>query len=129
MIKIFGREPALILGFIAAAVQSLTAFGWTVSPGVQTAVNAIAAAVVAVISAIVLKTGALGAALMQFATAGMALVVGLGLDWSTERQGWVMALVAAGIALFTRTQVTAPVPVVALEESSPAERKAPVQSV
>lgn len=119
MIKIFGREPALILGFIAAAVQSLTAFGISVSPGVQTAVNAIAAAVVAVISAVILKDGALGAALMQLATAGMALVVGLGLDWSTERQGWVMALVAAGIALFTRTQVVAPVPTTGLEQSSP----------
>lgn len=117
--KIFGREPALILGFIAAAVQSLFAFGVNVSPGVQTAINAIAAAVVAVISAIVLKNGALGASLMQLATAGMALVVGLGLDWSTERQGWVMSLVAAGIALFTRTQVEAPIPSVHLERTSP----------
>lgn len=125
MVKIFGREPALILGFIAAAVQSLTAFGISVSPGVQTAVNAIAAAVVAVVSAVVLKDGALGAALMQLATAGMALVVGLGLDWSTERQGWVMALVAAGIALFTRTQVTAPVSTVALERHSPVKHIGP----
>lgn len=123
--KIFGREPALILGFIAAAVQSLTAFNVHVSPGVQTAVNAIAAAVVAIISAIVLKNGALGASLMQLAVAGMALVVGLGLDWSTERQGWVMALVAAGIALFTRTQVTPPVPTTRLEQSSPVK---PVQA-
>lgn len=125
MVKIFGREPALILGFIAAAVQSLTAFGISVSPGVQTAVNAIAAAVVAIVSAIVLKDGALGAALMQLATAGMALVVGLGLDWSTERQGWVMALVAAGIALFTRTQVTAPVAATRLEQHSPVKPVGP----
>lgn len=128
--KIFGREPALILGFIAAAVQSLAAFNVHVSPGVQTAVNAIAASVVAIISAVVMKTGAVGAALMQLATAGMALVVGLGLDWSTERQGWVMALVAAGIAMFTRTQVTAPVTLHALEQSSPIEPPAqPVQAV
>jgi hypothetical protein len=117
--KIFGREPALILGFIAAAVQSLTAFGINVSPNVQTAVNAIAAAVVGIVSAVVLKNGALAAGLMQLATAVMALVVGLGLDWNTERQGWVMALVAAGIALFTRTQVTAPVPATRLEQVSP----------
>lgn len=117
--RFFGREPALILGFIAALVQSLAAFGWHVSPGVQTAVNAVAAAVVAVISAIVLKSGALAASLMQLATAAMALVVGLGLDWNTERQGWVMALVAAGIALFTRTQVQAPVSDIKLERSTP----------
>jgi hypothetical protein len=48
----------------------------------------------------------------------MSLVVGLGLDWDTTRQGWVMALVAAGIALFTRTQVTAPVSTVPLEQHS-----------
>lgn len=128
MVKIFGREPALILGFIAAFVQSLFAFGVDVSPGVQTAINAIAAAVVAIVSAVVLRNGALGAALMQLATAGMALVVGLGLDWTTERQGWVMALVAAGIALFTRTQVTAPVPSVRLEETSPL-KPAPLREV
>lgn len=128
MKTMWGREPALWLGFIAAAVQSLTAFGISVSPGVQTAVNAIATAIVGIISAIVLKNGALGAALMQFATAGMALIVGLGLDWNTERQGWVMALVAAGIALFTRTQVTAPVPSVHLERTSPLETKPPVQA-
>jgi hypothetical protein len=116
--KIFGREPAHCLGFIAAAVQSLTAFGINVSPGVQTAVNAIAASVVAITLAVVLHNGAVGAALMQFATAGMSLVVGLGLDWDTTRQGWVMALVAAGIALFTRTQVTAPVSTVPLEQHS-----------
>lgn len=127
--KIFGREPALILGFVAAAVQSLAAFGVDVSPGVQTAVNAIAAAIVAIILAVVLKNGALGAALMQLASAGMALVVGLGLDWDTTRQGWVMALVAAGIALFTRTQVTAPVSSLPVEQSSPLESKPPVASV
>lgn len=120
MFKIFGREPALWLGFVAALVQSLTAFGWNVSPGVQTAVNAVAAGVVAVILAVVLKNGAIAGALMQLATGGMALVVGLGLNWSTDRQSLVMSAVAALIALFTRTQVTAPVPESAVERKVPA---------
>lgn len=126
--KVFGREPALWLGFIAAAVQSLTAFGIEVSPDIQTSVNVTAAAIVALILAVVLKTGAVGAALMQLANGGMALVVGLGLDWGTDRQALLMSAVAALLALFTRTQVTAPVPSVPLEQSSPITPVPPVTS-
>jgi hypothetical protein len=109
--KIFGREPALWLGLVSGIVQMVVAMGVDVSPGVQTAVNAIAAGVVAVVLAVVLKSGALGAALMQVAQGAVALMVGLGLDWSTERQGAVMGAVALIVAFFTRTQVEAPVAV------------------
>jgi hypothetical protein len=119
MIKIFGREPALWLALIAGVVQSLTAFGVNVSPGVQTAVNAVAAGVVAVILAVVLKSGAIAAALMQLAAGGMALVVGLGLNWGADRQSIVMSAVAVLISFFTRTQVTAPVPETAVERKVP----------
>jgi hypothetical protein len=116
--KILGREPALLLGFVAAAVKML-GYLFNVSGDVQTAINAIAAGVVAVILAIMLRSGALGAAIMQVASAVMALIVGLGLDWSADKQALVMAVVSAGLALFTRTQVTAPVTAVMLEQSSP----------
>ena len=117
--KIFGREPVYWLGFVAAAVQFATAFGLDVSPGVQTAINTVAACIVALITAVVLKTGAVAAALLNLAQAGMALAVGLGLDWSADKQGKVMAAVAALLALWRREKVTAPVPAVALETSSP----------
>ncbi|MET8378072.1 hypothetical protein [Streptomyces microflavus] len=117
--RIFGREPVYVLGFIAAGLQALTAFGLDVTETQQTLVNFFAAAVVGVITAIVLKTGALAAALLGFAQSGMALAVGFGLDWSTDMQGKVMAAIAALLALWLREKVTAPVPEVGLEQSSP----------
>jgi hypothetical protein len=117
--KIFGREPALILGLVAAALKLATAFGLDVSADQQTLINTVLACAVALASAIVLKSGAVAATVMQLAQAGMALFVGFGLDWSADKQGLVMAVVASGIALFTRTQVEAPVPAARLEQSSP----------
>lgn len=117
--KIFGREPVYLLGFIAALLQALSAFGVDISDGTQTAINAASAAAVGVITAIVLKNGALAAMLVQFAQAVMALCVGLGLDWSADHQSKVMAAIAALITLWLRERVTAPVPETALERSSP----------
>lgn len=117
--KIFGREPIYLLGFIAALLQALSAFGVDISDGTQTAINAVSAAAVGVITAIVLKNGALAAMLVQFAQAVMALCVGLGLDWSAEHQSKVMAAIAALITLWLRERVTAPVPETAIERSSP----------
>jgi hypothetical protein len=117
--KIFGREPVYLLGFIAALLQALSAFGVDISDGTQTAINAASAAAVGVITAIILKNGALAAMLVQFAQAVMALCVGLGLDWSADHQSKVMAAIAALITLWLRERVTAPVPETAIERSSP----------
>ncbi|MER6492737.1 hypothetical protein [Streptomyces griseorubiginosus] len=117
--KIFGREPVYLLGFIAAFLQALSAFGVDISEGTQTAINAVSAAAVGVITAVVLKNGALAAMLVQFAQAVMALCVGLGLDWSAEHQSKVMAAIAALVTLWLREKVTAPVPDTALERTSP----------
>ncbi|MFJ9012358.1 hypothetical protein [Streptomyces canus] len=117
--KILGREPVYLLGFIAALLQALSAFGVDISDGTQTLINAVSAAAVGLITAIVLKTGALAAMIVQFAQAVMALCVGLGLDWSADHQSKVMAAIAALITLWLRERVTAPVPAVPLEQSSP----------
>ena len=119
MPRIFGREPALLLGFAAAALKLLTAFGLDVSATQQAVINTALAAAVGVWLAVVAKNGALGAALIQFAQAVMAAFVGFGLDWSTDKQGYVMAAIAALLALFERTQITAPVASTRLEEFSP----------
>ncbi|KOV07528.1 hypothetical protein [Streptomyces sp. XY533] len=116
--KLFGREPALILGFIAAVVK-LLGYQFDVSAGTQTAINVLAASVVGLILAIVAKTGAWAAALLQAAQAVMALFGGLGLDWSADLQAYVMAAIAAGLALYERTQITPPLPDTRLEQSSP----------
>ncbi|MGV9278041.1 hypothetical protein [Streptomyces griseosporeus] len=115
---LFGREPALLLGFIAAAVK-LLGYELDVSDGVQTAINAIAAGVVALIIAIVAKNGAWGAALLQTAQAVMSLFVGLGLDWSADRQALWMAAIGALLAVVERFMVTPPLASTRLEQSSP----------
>ncbi|WP_329376002.1 hypothetical protein [Streptomyces sp. NBC_01483] len=115
---LFGREPALLLGFIAAAVK-LLGYELNVSAGTQTAINATAAAVVALIIAIVAKNGAWGAAILQLAQAFMSLFVGLGLDWSADRQALWMSTIAVLLAVVERFMVTPPVSSTRLEQSSP----------
>ena len=117
--KIFGREPVYLLGFIAAFLQALSAFGVDISDSTQTLINAVSAAAVGLITAVVLKTGAVAAMIVQFAQAVMALCVGLGLDWSADHQSKVMAAIAALVTLWLRERVTAPVSSVPLEQSSP----------
>ena len=117
--RIFGREPVYVLAFIAVFIKLLAAFGMDVSEHQQALINTALSCAVAVISAIVLRNGALGAAILQFASAAMAAFVGFGLDWSTEKQAAVMAIVAAGLAVVEHREVTAPVPAVGIERSSP----------
>lgn len=108
--KIFGREPALWLALVAIVVKTVSAFVIEVSADQQTLVNAVAAAVLGLVLAVVSKAGAVGAAVLGFAQAVLALAVGYGLDLSAEKQAVLMALVATLVGMFERTQVTPPVP-------------------
>src|ERR1044072_9746001 len=91
------RDPALLLGLIAAAVK-LLGYELNVTAGVQTAINAIAAGVVAIIIAFIAHNGAWAAAILQTAQAVMSLFVGLGLDWTAGRQALWMSSIAALLA-------------------------------
>jgi len=107
--KILGREPALWLGLVAIIVQTVSAFWVNVSADQQTWINAVAAAIVGLLVAVSTGDGIV-AAILGLAQAVLALAVGFGLDWSADRQGIALSLVAAIVAMFTRTQVIAPVP-------------------
>jgi len=124
-LRIFGREPALLLGFAAAGLKLAAAFGLNVSDAQQALINAVLAAAVGVWLAIVAKDGALGAAITQLAQSFLALFLGFGLDWSAAKQATVMATLAAALALWERTQITAPVAATALEQTSPYSPSAP----
>ncbi len=117
--KVFGREPVYILAVIAIALKLAAAYGLDVSENQQTLINTVLSCIVAVASAVVLKTGAAGAAILQLASAGLALFVGFGLDLSAEQQAGWMSFVAAVLAVVEHREVEAPVPVLRVEQSSP----------
>lgn len=123
--RIFGREPVYILAFIAVALKLAAAHGLDVSADQQTLINTALSCAVAVASAIVLRNGAAGAAILQFASAALALFVGFGLHLSAEEQAGWMSLVAAVLAVVEHREVTAPVAAVPLEQSSPVKPSAP----
>lgn len=123
--RIFGREPVYVLAFLAVALKLAAAFGLDVTAEQQTLINTVLSCVVAIASAVVLQNGALGAAILQFASAAMALFVGFGLDWSAEKQGLVMASVAALLAIVEHREVQAPLSQVPLEQSSPLKPRPP----
>jgi hypothetical protein len=112
-VKILGREPATVLALIAICVKLTAAFGWNASADTQAWVNGAAAAAVGVLVAIIAHD-AVGAAVVGFAQAALALAVGLGLDWSSERQAVVLTAVTIVVGMWDRTQVTAPVPAAAV---------------
>lgn len=103
---IFGREPALVVGFIGAALSVLASLGL---PGL---VPDQVALIVAALSA---ATGAVTAALTRPVAPGAftglvgalaALAAGYGLDVPPETVGAVNGLVLAAAALITRGEVS-----------------------
>ncbi|MFD8777512.1 hypothetical protein [Streptomyces sp. NPDC059916] len=118
-VKIFGREPSAILGLVAMAVQFVSAFVIEVDQDTQALVNAVAAAVVGLIVAAMVKDGSLLAAITGFAQAALALGMNLGLDWSADRQAAAMAAITLLAQFYlVRDRVTAPVPAGALHPSA-----------
>lgn len=117
--KIFGREPATILAFIAVALKLGSAYGLGVTETQQALIMAFLSCVVAVAEVFILKTGAAFAALVNLGQAGIALFIGFGLDVSAEQQALWMLAIEGGLALFVvRPQVTAPIPALQIEQSS-----------
>ena len=80
---------------------------------------AVLSLLVAVITAIVLKTGAVAAAIVNLAQGVLALFLAFGLDMGAEQQALWMGVVEAVVALAIRREVTAPVPALRVEQSSP----------
>jgi nicotinamide riboside transporter PnuC len=110
---IFKREPALFLTLIAVGIKTLAAFGLNVTGEQQAVINAVAAGAVGLLIAVMAHDG-IGAAVLGFVQAIIALAVGFGADWSAEQQAIVLSLAAAVVGMFDRTQVTAPAPAAAV---------------
>lgn len=119
---IFRREPAMLLALLAVAIKLATAFGLNLTVDQQSVINAVAAALVGLIVAVMVHDG-IGAAALGFLQAAIALAIGFGLQWSPDQQAVVMSFAAAVVAMWTRTQVVAPVAAGALPSA-----KRPIQS-
>lgn len=109
MKTVLGREPAVWVALLTAALGAATAFGWNVSPTTQAVVIAVASAVLGLVVAITVHDGIV-AAVMGLSQALVSLVVGMGYDLSADNQYKIMLFVAAAATWYTRSQVTAPVP-------------------
>lgn len=107
--KIFGREPAVLLALVAAAIKMIAAFWIDLTIDQQAIINALVAAIVGCVVAITVKDGIV-AALLGTAQAILALAIGFGLDVSAENQAVIMSFVGLALGMFERTQVVAPVP-------------------
>lgn len=117
--KILGREPVLLLGFVAVALKLASAYGLDVSAEQQAVIMAVLSGVVALAEAVVLRTGAAAAAIVNLAQGVLALFLGFGLDMSAEQQALWMLVVEGAVALFLRREVTAPVSALSIERSGP----------
>lgn len=102
--KIFGREPALVIGFIGAVLTALAGFNLDIlTPGAVTAIVALLTSAVTAWAtrpiAPALFTGVL--------TAAVALVAEYGLHVSGDLVTGLSAVILAGFALFAvRPQVS-----------------------
>lgn len=128
--KIFGREPVYVLAFVAICLKLSAAYGLDVTAAQQGAIMAVLSLVVAVVNAIVLRTGAAGAAIVNLAQGCLALFLAFGLHMAATTQSLWMLAVEGGVALVLHREVTAPVPTLAIEQSSPlAKPYGPAQGV
>lgn len=106
--KLFGREPALILSLAASTIRLLAAFLVELTTEQQAVLNAVVAAAVGLAIAAKVRDGQV-AAVLGLVQAVLALAVGFGLEISADNQAVIMSFVGTALAAFVRTQVIAPV--------------------
>ena len=102
---IFGREPAVWLSFIMAAVALISAFGFSLTTDQQGLIQAFVNAVLGCIVALMVRPVSV-AALTAVVQTGVPLLVAFGLHLSVEQQGVILAFVPVALNLILRPQVT-----------------------
>ncbi|MFI0156241.1 hypothetical protein [Streptomyces lydicus] len=112
--KIFGREPAAWAALASIVIQTLGAFVVGFDHETQAWVNAVVLAVLGLVVAVMVHDGVI-AAISGLAQAVITLTVGLGLDWSAEKQALILSLITALAQFAVRQSVIAPVPASAVK--------------
>lgn len=108
--KVFNREPAVVIAFIATLLQIAASLGVGPDAAVQGAIIAVLTAAAGVATAVKVASDKALPAVLGFAQAGFALLLALHFHISPDVQSAVAAAIAAAFALFVRTQVVAPAP-------------------
>ena len=107
--KILGREPAAWAALASIVLQVIGAFVVGFDATKQAWVTAVVIAVLGLIVSVTVHDGLI-AAIVGLAQAVITLAVGLGLDWSAEKQALILSLITAVAQFAVRQVVTAPVP-------------------
>jgi len=102
---IFGREPAFVAGFIAAALALLTGFGLDLSTEQVVLINAAVTALLGVYVAYVTQQTLLGV-VVAATNAILALAIGFGANLGEEQTTAIVALVPFVLGMWQRTQAT-----------------------
>lgn len=102
------REPAQLLGLIAAIIQLGSSTFLHLSVEQQGVLNAVTVALLGFVTAWAVSAEKAAAAFSGLVTAVLALALAFGAHLSVDLQGSIMAFVSAGTAFWLRTQVVAP---------------------
>ncbi len=103
------REPAQILGLIAAIIQLGSATVLHLTIGQQGVLNAVAVALLGFITAALVSAEKAAAAASGLVQAAIACALAFGFALTPDTQSSVMVFVSAVTAFWLRTQVVAPV--------------------
>ena len=107
-VKLFGRELAVWLAAIAAVFQVVTSDGFDVDGQVQGIVTAVIVFAFAVVVAVRSGDGLI-ALVTGIITALFSLFAAFNLDWSPERQGYIIGAVTLILGFWVRDRVISPV--------------------
>lgn len=115
----FKREPALWLALISASISMVSAFFFELTIEQQGVLNAGAAAVAGLITAVMVKSDQLVPAILGAVSAVLAIGLAFGLRLDQADQATIMAFATAAVHMFVRTQVLAPVPATSSPQEEP----------
>lgn len=107
---ILGREPALWAGLAKATILTIATFVFPLSIDQQGTLNAVVAAVLGLVVAFAVSAEKAVPFLLGLLEAIIAVAISFGANIPPTSQLVIMGLAAAVVAMFTRTQVVAPVP-------------------
>lgn len=99
-ITIFGREPAVVLAFVASVVSLLGAYVVHFDTDQQGALNGVAAAIVGVLTAMSLRDGSLATVLVGLAKAVIYVALAWHFNISADNQALILTAVSTFVALF-----------------------------